>query len=284
MRLSNFLFLTLIFFISCKSNDSYKKHVDGFEYKIFHSEENTDRIRIDDIVELELKYFSQSDSLIFNSKALKGKFRIKIEDSKDGGVFQTAIRMFQVGDSANLLIDANDFYTKTIKSEIPTFIKENEELKIELKIKKIITTEELQKEYKAYLIKKEAEENVLLHEYLNNEDINIESLKSGLYIVYLKKGKGRKAKNGDLATIHYKGSFINGQILASSISKGKPYSFTVGTNKVIAAWNETLLHLRVGDKVKIIVPSKLAYGDRGYKNKIPPFATLIFEIKLLKLN
>ncbi|NPA45131.1 MAG: hypothetical protein GXO49_06345 [Chlorobi bacterium] len=278
------LILFLLFTFSCKNEDVYQKHIDGFEYKIFSNENNTQRINIDDLVELDLKYFSESDSLIFNSKELKGKFRVKVEDKENGGMFQTAICMLHIGDSASFLIKANDFYTKTIKTELPNFINKDEKLKIELKTKKIITQDELKKEYEQYIIKKEAEENILLQEYLKNENINVKPTKSGLYIIKLKKGKGEKAKLGDTATIHYKGSLINGQILASSINKGKPYTFKIGENKVIDAWNEALLTMKVGDKVKIIVPSKLAYGELGYKNKIPPFATLIFEIKLLKLK
>ena len=130
----------------------------------------------------------------------------------------------------------------------------------------------------------ELEENSLLREYLKNENIKEKPTKSGLYIIQLKKGKGAKAKIGQVATIHYKGSFVNGKIISSSINKGKPYSFTIGKNEVIKAWDEAILNMKVGDKVKIIAPSHLAYGEFGYKQKIPPFSTLIFEIKLLKLK
>lgn len=271
--------------LSCKNKDVYKNHISGFKYKIFHNkEENNTKLKIDDIIELDLEYSTNSDSIIFNSKKNKGKFRIKIESKEDGGIFQTAICMLNVGDSANFIINAKDFYTKTIKAKVPSFINEDENIKLKLKVKKIITQKELKKEYEQYLIKKEAEENLLLQEYLKNENIKIKPTKSGLYLIKLKKGTGRKAKLGDKVTIHYKGSLINGQVLASSIDKGKPYTFTIGKDEVIEAWNEAILNMRIGEKVKIIAPSKLAYGELGYKNKIPPFATLIFEIKLLKLK
>lgn len=278
-----FIFLIFIIF-SCKDKEEFKHHSLGFDYKILPTSKKDNKIKINDVVELDLKYLSQSDSLIFNTKQNIGKFRIKVESQEEGGLFQTAICMMHVGDSAVFLIPANDFYKKTIKTEIPTFIKENEVLKIELKVKKIVSDKELKKEYEQFIVKKEIEEELLLQDYLKNENINVKPTKSGLYIVFLKKGKGKKTKIGDIAKIHYKGSLINGKILASSINKGEPYKFKVGEGSVIKAWDEALLNMRVGDKVKIIVPSKLAYGEDGYKNKIPPFATLIFEIKLLKLN
>ncbi len=157
-------------------------------------------------------------------------------------------------------------------------------MKFELKIEKLVTEEEMRKERDLYIIKMEAQENALLQEYLKNENIKVKPTKSGLYIIPLINGKGEKAETTNKATIHYQGNLINGQILGSSINKDEPLTFTIGNGEVIKAWDEAIQNMRIGDKVKIIVPSHLAYGEFGHEKKIPPFSTLIFEIKLLELN
>lgn len=275
--------LFILFLFSCKNSITYKKHEAGFEYKIISKNKDSAKLKINDVLDLSLKYSNQQDSVIFNSDDFSGKFRIKVENGENG-MFQTAISLLHVGDSAHFIIPAKDFYENTIKTQIPKFVKENDKLKFELRIKKLVTEQEMKKEHELYIIKMEAQENSLLQEYLKNENITVKPTKTGLYIIFLKKGNGAKAKFGNTASIHYKGSLINGEILASSIDKDKPLTFTVGNGEVIKAWDEVVQNMRIGDKVKIIVPSKLAYGEFGYKEKIPPFSTLIFEIKLLKLK
>jgi len=284
----NFLKLILLLFISflfsCEDTNSYKKHDSGFEYKIISKNKDGATFQINDVLDLSLKYSTQSDSVIFNSENYSGKFRVKVEDSKNGGVFQTAISLLQIGDSASFIISADDFYGNTMKTPTPEFIKVNENLIFELRIDKLVTEEEMRKEHDLYIIKMEAQENSLLQEYLISEHVKANPTKSGLYLIYLKKGTGKVAKLGDVATIHYKGSLINGGILGSSINKDEPLTFTIGSGEVIKAWDEALQNMRIGDKIKIIVPSHLAYGEYGHERKIPPFSTLIFEIKLLELN
>ena len=270
--------------ISCNDERAYKTHVSGFEYKIILQNSKAQKIKINDVLDVNLKYTNQKDSVIFNSEKNIGKFRVKVEDANTGGLFQTALMLLHEGDSASFIISAKDFYRKTQKKEFPIFLNENELLKFKIRIKKIISKKEMKKEYEKSIIKMELEENFLLQEYLKTENIKTKATKSGLYLINLKKGKGIKSKKGQKATIHYKASFINGKIISSSINKGKPYSFTIGNNEVIKAWDQAILTMRVGDKLKIIAPSHLAYGEFGYEPKIPPFTTLIFEIKLLKLN
>jgi len=284
MKLHKFILISILFIYSCKGTHGYKVHPAGFEYNIVENSNDGKKIKINDVLDLSLKYSTKSDSLIFNSENYFGKFRVKVEDPEKGGIFQIAISLLNVGDSAQFIISAKDFYENTIKTKVPNFINENENLKFELRINKLVTEDEMRKEHDLFIINMEAQENYLLQEYLKNEGISVKPTKSGLYIVYLKKGRGEKAKSGDIATINYTGSLINGEIIGSSVNKDTPYTFKIGNNEVINAWEEVLLNMRGGDKVKIIVPSNLAYGEFGYKQKIKPFSTLIFEIKLLKLN
>mgnify|MGYP000117883335 FL=1 len=82
-------------------------------------------------------------------------------------------------------------------------------------------------------------------------------------------------------SIHYHGSFIDGQVFDSSITRNEPAEFNL--DQVISGWTEALLSMPEGSKWRIVVPPELAYGEAGYAPAIPPSAVLIFEIHLIKI-
>lgn len=120
-----------------------------------------------------------------------------------------------------------------------------------------------------------------------NEDktMNQESNASELKIETLKEGTGEGAKNGDLVTVNYTGTLENGTKFDSSLNPGRsPFQFTLGQNMVIQGWELGILGMKVGEKRKLTIPAELGYGASGAGGVIPPNATLIFEVDLLKIN
>jgi FKBP-type peptidyl-prolyl cis-trans isomerase len=104
---------------------------------------------------------------------------------------------------------------------------------------------------------------------------------SGLVYVELVAGEGAAPAATDTVTVHYEGRFIDGRVFDSSIKRGEPATFTV--SQVIPGWIEGLQMMKPGGKARLVVPGMLAYGPKGYGN-IPPNATLIFEVELLKIQ
>jgi len=105
---------------------------------------------------------------------------------------------------------------------------------------------------------------------------------SGLVITPLKEGKGAAPKATDTVKVHYKGTLPNGEVFDTSIG-GEPVSFQL--DSVIKCWTEGLQLMKVGGKSKLVCPSDIAYGERGAaQGKIPPGATLIFEVELLDIE
>lgn len=106
---------------------------------------------------------------------------------------------------------------------------------------------------------------------------------SGLRYVERRPGTGEPPATGALVTVHYDGYLLDGTKFDSSRDRGRPYSFHVGTGEVIKGWDEALATMKKGEIRTLIIPWWLAYGERG-AGKIPPRATLRFEVELLDIR
>ena len=107
---------------------------------------------------------------------------------------------------------------------------------------------------------------------------------SGLQYWDIKVGVGPEAKSGDKVKVHYTGWFTDGKKFDSSVDAHRPYGFTLGQGNVIKGWDEGVAGMKVGGKRQLRIPPELAYGDQGFKNIVPPKATLIFDVQLLGIE
>ncbi len=108
---------------------------------------------------------------------------------------------------------------------------------------------------------------------------------SGIYYTIEEEGEGDKPNKGQNVSVHYTGKFLaTGQTFDSSVSRGEPLDFNVGTGQVIAGWDETVLDMNEGEERTVVIPPNLAYGEQGYPGAIPPNSWLIFEVELVKIN
>lgn len=106
---------------------------------------------------------------------------------------------------------------------------------------------------------------------------------SGLIYVITRKGEGRQPKVGETVMVHYTGLLTSGVKFDSSLDRGSPISFELGTVNIIQGWNEGIAKLHVGDQATLVIPSSLGYGPRG-RGPIPPDATLIFIVELVGIE
>ena len=106
---------------------------------------------------------------------------------------------------------------------------------------------------------------------------------SGLKITDLTLGEGDSANPGQKVTVNYRGTLESGVEFDSSYGRA-PFSFNLGAGQVIKGWDEGVSGMKIGGKRKLVIPPELGYGKRGAGNVIPPDATLIFEVELLKIN
>jgi FKBP-type peptidyl-prolyl cis-trans isomerase FkpA len=97
-------------------------------------------------------------------------------------------------------------------------------------------------------------------------------------------GKGATAKPGDQVTVDYTGWLTDGTKFDSSIDRNEPFTFGLGQGEVISGWDEGVAGMKVGGTRRLTIPPDMAYGAAGAGDAIPPNATLVFEVKLLKVN
>lgn len=128
--------------------------------------------------------------------------------------------------------------------------------------------------------KNKAEGEAFLAE--NGKKEGVTTLPSGLQYKVITMGTGRKPKATETVSVHYRGTFIDGNEFDSSYKRGEPATFPV--NGVIKGWTEALQLMPVGSKWHLFVPPSLAYGEQGAGQVIPANATLIFEVELLAIK
>jgi FKBP-type peptidyl-prolyl cis-trans isomerase len=107
---------------------------------------------------------------------------------------------------------------------------------------------------------------------------------AGLVKEDIKVGTGPEAKTGDHVSVHYTGTLTDGTKFDSSLDRKEPFEFSLGEGQVIKGWDQGVVGMKKGGKRKLTIPSELGYGAHGSPPKIPPDATLVFEIELLGIN
>ena len=199
--------------------------------------------------------------------------------------FQEGLGMLREGGKATLILPSPIGVGEKGREGVPPFTT----IVYTVKLDKLRTVDEVKKE-RAEKKKRRDEERKRLKEaeknkialYVKEHKITQEPMETGLYIIRLEEGNGPKPENGDTVSVDYTLYTLQGNIIDSS-PEGKPLKFIVGKGQVVSAWDEALPLMKTGEKVRLIVPSKMAYGGWGYK-KIDPYTPLLFDVRLVKIR
>ncbi len=275
-----------VLFTSCGSGKypGYTELDSGLFYK-FHTQNTVDSLKpvIGDYMTLEMSYRS-GDSVLFNSSDLQGPFQMPLQAPTFVGDFVEGLAMMSNGDSATFIVSADSIYLKTFRfKSLPDFIDSGSVLYFDVKFIESLSQEEVMKQYQERVEKAKKEEFINLQKYIDDNNITVEPTETGLYYIETVKGKGKKPESGKKVKVHYTGTLLDGTKFDSSFDHpdAKPIEFPIGKGNVIKGWDEGIALMRVGGKATLVIPSAIAYGERGRGNTIPPYSPLVFEVELV---
>lgn len=261
----------------------FLKTANGIEYKIVKASKSKRTPNVGDVMYMNMSYRTErTDSLLFASSDLGEEFRMRLAAPSDKGCIEEALMLLHEGDSAVIKVDAIKFFVKSQgKASIPAFIKKGDRLVFNVRMKKIVSGLDYANANKDMYQKRIDEENSLINRFLINMNYPLKKTDSGLHILTINKGAGKKPSVGSTVKIDYTAAFIDGSVFDSTLERSEPFSFVIGKKEVIVGLEEAVMNMQVGDHCLVIIPFRLAYGDQKYGNVIPPFSTLVFEIELL---
>tara|TARA_B100001750_G_C15476550_1_gene582807 strand:- start:95 stop:961 length:867 start_codon:yes stop_codon:yes gene_type:complete len=118
----------------------------------------------------------------------------------------------------------------------------------------------------------------------NQLEDNMKLTETGLKYKDILIGDGESPEVGDKVVVHYTGTLEDGTKFDSSVDRGNPFEFPIGTGRVIKGWDEGVMSMKVGGKRQLVIPANLGYGERGAGKVIPPNATLIFDVELIEIK
>jgi len=123
------------------------------------------------------------------------------------------------------------------------------------------------------------------HPVLAEQGSTMTTTTSGLQYEDTVVGTGATPATGQTCVMHYTGWLYQdgkkGAKFDSSLDRGQPFEFPIGTGRVIKGWDEGVATMKIGGKRTLIIPPALGYGARGAGSVIPPNATLMFDVELL---
>ncbi|RSK32373.1 FKBP-type peptidyl-prolyl cis-trans isomerase [Hymenobacter metallilatus] len=316
----NFLSLALaagvLGLASCKKGGDFSKTTSGIEYKVFKSngkgydarEVSTDgdatyKERIGKIMALHVEYRTAKDSVLFNSRKQQMGFPVRVpldtvRKAQKGGL-EEAISLLQPGDSAVFRFNVDTIFAKSFRQPVPPFMqKAGKTMTMYVKVDKVQTRDEAmadvqkmqveqQQKMMAYAEQQLKKDDVKLQEYVKKNNLTAQKDPSGVYYVVTSAGSGPKPKPGQIVAVQYKGTLLeNGKEFDSSAkgNGGKPIEFPIGVGQVIPGWDKAIPQLNKGSKAVLLIPSSLAYGQRGAGANIPADAILRFDVELVDVK
>jgi FKBP-type peptidyl-prolyl cis-trans isomerase FkpA len=260
-----------------------KSKTTGLSY-VMHKSNKGPKLKLDDVVTLNLKYSTSKDSLVFDSWKMGKPIQLKIAKASFKGDLMDGLTLLTVGDSASFLINADSLFTKTFGAPRPAFIDSSSFLSFTVKI--ISTTTDAALKAEELKLEKEnaMKEDEVIAKYIAEKQMTPSKSSSGLMYIISEPGTGEQAQAGKTVKVHYTGRLLDGTKFDSSLDRNEPIEFKLGQGMVIKGWDEGIALLKVGGKALLIIPSNLAYGSRGAGGVIPPFSPLTFEVELVSVQ
>ncbi|HBF88648.1 MAG TPA: hypothetical protein DDX39_08405 [Bacteroidales bacterium] len=256
----------------------------GIYYKFFTIGDENIKPVAGDFVTVDLIYKTLNDSVFFT-----GRRNMELTEPDFEGSIDECFLMMSNGDCAGFIINANDFFTKTLGTELPSFFTPESDIKIIvylLDVKKETDFAKEKEDFLSWIDDFGEYECKILKEYIENKEISILPVKEGLYYFKVNEGNGTTVKSGDTVVVHYEGRFLNGGYFDSTYKRNQAFEFVLGQEwQVIEGLEKAIRIMSEGEKAIFVIQSQLAFGSKGSSTGIvPPFTSIIFEVDLIDVK
>jgi FKBP-type peptidyl-prolyl cis-trans isomerase len=287
-KISVFAF-TCLFGLQAMAQSDFKTLNSGLEYKFIVDKPGTKLAVPESQITMHIRT-TANDSTLFDSYKMNDNQPVPAQvtaPSYQGDVME-GIAMLSEGDSAIFRAPAELIFKN---NQFPPFVKAGDKVQFQVKMISIKTKAEFEAEQAAASAKQLALEAPQLKQYIKDKKLQVVQTKSGLYYAITKKGMGENAKSGQIVTMNYTGTLLDGTAFDSNVDPKfghvSPFEFTLGSGQVIKGWDEGIALLNKGAKAILIIPSSMAYGPRsmpGNQNNpkgIPANSPLVFEVEMV---
>jgi FKBP-type peptidyl-prolyl cis-trans isomerase len=300
--MKNTFYLALILCLfGLNASAQFKRTEKGAQYQIISTNPGA-KIQPTDVITFNAVQSTESDSVLFSTYKLGQPIKTPLRQSNNVADLMDIFPLLSVNDSLIVKVPVDSVF-KGHETDMPPIFKKGSNIIFNVKILQTQSLEAAMAERNAAMEKIKAEseqlkatENITIANYIKTNNILAKSTTSGLKYVVKTTGIKPKPLNGDTVYVNYTGRTLEGKVFDSSIEADakaaglqqpgrtyEPINFAVGTGRVIKGWDEGLLLLNEGSKAQFIIPSALAYGERGAGADIKPYSTLIFDVELVKV-
>ena len=282
------LFFISLMFASCVKEVKYKITASGLKYH-FTSEHNSKKPRTGDYVTLNMIYKFENDSVLYDSRESRMPIRFQLREPLFKGAIEEGIMLMSETDSATFFVSADSMFAKVFHKPMPSGIKKGSKLIFEIHLFKIQSAGDAEAEIRQTMEDRFIAEKQSLDKYIAENKITTKPTASGLYIIVTEKKKGKLPVKGNKITVQYTGKFLNGEVFDGLIPN-HPMTYIFGEGKMLTGWEEAFAQLHEGEKATLIIPSELAYGEKGKRNAssgvyiVPPYTTLIYEVEVVSIK
>ena len=266
--------------VGCNKNKVEVK--EGVKIQFHSHDDKARKLKDGDIVSFLIKIKTGSDSLLQEqvdaSKPARDMIAAAGQDGYKGSL-RDGLRLLSLGDSATIYVPVDSIGKSG--QQLPPFLKKGTDIKYTVKILKVQTKAEFDKDMaveqakvKASAETRKAQLPQLMADYVKKSGMTFKTTASGLQYAVKTEGTGDSPKNGDVCKCNYVGKFLDGKIF----DQNKNMDMPIGG--MIPGFNEALMMMKKGGKATFLIPPAIGYGEQG-QGPIPGNSPLVFEVELL---
>lgn len=226
-------------------------------------------------VELDFSASMLNGQLLGTTYGKDETFSFVLGEGSVIAVWEEVVPQMHVGDRVKAVVPFEMAYGERSLQSMPPY----SNLVYDIKLLKITTVEELQKQAEETVKKQKDESESAFQSFLTENNI-VDHTESGLYYAKSLVTGGKSPVRGTTARIKYVASFLDGTVLGTSDELGEYYEIPIGKRKVLKGLEEGVCLMKVGEKARLVLPYHLAYDEESPEG-IPPFSNLVFDVELL---